>query len=112
MTATGRRDRFGEVVEPDDRSPADVAAFGAVLVRGALAARSGRTEQKAAAYLLAGRVRVDHAGPAHLDATVDGDTGRWAVTYRRGGWTCSCPSPGRCSHLVAVSRVAPRGGQR
>lgn len=112
MTAALRRDRTGEPIEPDDRTPAEVAAYGAALVRGALAARTGRTEAKSTRYLLAGAVVVLVAGPEHIDAEVEGDSGRWTVRYRRGGWSCDCPGYSRCSHLVAVSRVAPRGGQR
>jgi hypothetical protein len=33
------------------------------------------------------------------------------VGYDRGGWFCSCPALGRCSHLIALMRVTvrPRG---
>lgn len=46
MTTTIRRDRTGEPVETDDRTPADVAALGAAACRAALAASRARRHRQ------------------------------------------------------------------
>jgi uncharacterized Zn finger protein len=61
---------------------------------------------KASRYLLEGRVVVDTAGPAQFAATVHGSSGQHLVTYVRGGWSCTCPCLGRCSHLLAAYLIA------
>jgi hypothetical protein len=69
-------------------------------------------EGKAGRLLLAGRVRVLEVTPGRALVQVDGDTGRWTVAYRRGRWSCPCPTPAwrRCSHLAAAELVVGRPG--
>jgi hypothetical protein len=69
--------------------------------------------RKARRLLVEGRVTVDLVLGQEIDATVEGDSGRWRVSYRRQqGWRCSCPARelrarGRgCSHIIAVGTVA------
>lgn len=65
---------------------------------------------KAARLLTSGSVSIVHRVDRDVIATVLGDTGRYEVVRRRGGWHCDCASYGRCSHLVAVLLVV--GGER
>lgn len=62
-------------------------------------------DDRARRYLTEGRVVITAAGPGHVDARVRGDGAIWTVAYRRGGWSCDCPSRGRCAHLIAVGCV-------
>lgn len=59
-------------------------------------------DSKGRRYVMEGRVVITDAGPGYVDASVRGDGALHCVTYRRGGWSCTCPSRGRCSHLTAV----------
>jgi len=65
--------------------------------------------EKAGRLLAGGSIAVILAVPGLLDATVRGDHGLYAVTYRRGGFSCSCPAFGRCAHLLAVLRCTSDG---
>ena len=64
-----------------------------------------RAEAKGRRYLEEGRLIISTAGPSYVDATCRGSGDVHSVTYRRGGWSCSCPALGRCSHLVALMLV-------
>lgn len=64
---------------------------------------------KARRYLGEGRLVVEMAGPGYVSATIRGDGDIHVVGYARGGWDCTCPARGRCSHLLALGLVcAPR----
>jgi len=61
--------------------------------------------------LVEGRVVVRLADSQTIRAMVRGDSGEWYRTsYERGGWACSCPCIGRCSHLIALQLVTIRPG--
>lgn len=61
--------------------------------------------------LTEGRVIVRLADARNIRAMVRGDSGEWYwTTYQRGGWACTCPALGRCSHLVALQLVTVRPG--
>lgn len=62
-------------------------------------------EAKGRRYLAEGRLIISVAGRDRIDATCRGSGEVYAVTYRRGGWSCSCPALGRCSHLTALMLV-------
>jgi len=66
-------------------------------------------EGKAVRLLGSGSVSVTLAVPGLVNATVFGDHGLYAVTYRRGGFSCSCLAYGGCSHLLAVLRCTAAG---
>ncbi len=68
------------------------------MARESVAAKAGR-------LLVDGRVHVVEAGRRRVLALVDGTEGRYVVVYASGGWLCSCPHPGRCSHRAAVELV-------
>ena len=68
------------------------------MARESVAAKAGR-------LLLDGRVHVVEVGRRRVHALVDGTEGRYVVVYAAGGWLCSCPHPGRCSHRAAVELV-------
>lgn len=65
---------------------------------------------KAARLLTSGSVTVVHRVDRNVIAIVFGDTGTYEVRRRRGGWSCTCPNHGRCSHLTATLLVC--GGER
>lgn len=65
---------------------------------------------KAKRLLASGSVTVVGRVGDEIVATVLGDAGRYEVTRRRGGWSCTCPNRGRCSHMTAVLLVC--GGER
>lgn len=64
-------------------------------------------DRKARRYLAEGRLRVLSEDVGAVTATCRGGG---ATTYRlgrdRGGWWCTCPARGRCSHLTALALVA------
>lgn len=62
-------------------------------------------EQRGRRLLTEGRLIVHTAGPSYVDATCRGSGDVHTVTYRRGGWHCTCPALGRCAHLVALMLV-------
>jgi uncharacterized Zn finger protein len=73
--------------------------------------------QKAMTYLTGGHVRILHATPGLVDATVR--SGSSDLVYHVGGsasmWMCQCPAnrlgSRRCAHILAVQAVwAPEGG--
>jgi hypothetical protein len=61
--------------------------------------------EKADRLLAEGRVVVTEVTRRHVDATVRGDTGVYRVVYGDGCWSCSCPTWGGCSHVMAVQMV-------
>lgn len=62
-------------------------------------------------YLGEARLTVHRVGPDAIDAVCRGDSGElYEVTYRRGGWWCSCPARTRCAHLQALMLVVLRPG--
>lgn len=71
---------------------------------------SEKVTAKAGRLLTSGRVTVVEADARQMHVVVDGDTGTYEVVRRRGGWSCSCPCWGRCSHLMASLLIA--GGCR
>ena len=65
-------------------------------------------EAKAVRLLTCGRLTVEWLDATTIRGTCRGDSGE---VYRVGyepdtGWTCDCPAFGRCSHLIALQRVA------
>jgi hypothetical protein len=62
-------------------------------------------DAKALRLLAAGRVTITQVYPRWIQASVDGDTGRYLVQYRKGRWSCTCASFTRCSHRTAVELV-------
>lgn len=62
-------------------------------------------EDKARRLLVEGRVVVDAVQPGLVVAVVRGSGELYVVSWRRGGWLCTCPVRGRCSHLLAVQTV-------
>jgi uncharacterized Zn finger protein len=66
-------------------------------------------DAKGRRYVSEGRLTVEEVGPDLVRATCKG-SGRvhdcgWSRSL---GWSCSCPSIGRCSHLVALMLVVVR----
>lgn len=66
---------------------------------------------KAGRYLLDGRVVVELAQPGSFRATVRGGGQIYVVGFGRGGWTCTCPARGLCSHLAAAHLIAAPTGR-
>jgi uncharacterized Zn finger protein len=73
--------------------------------------------ERAMRYLTEGHVRILHATPELVDATVR--SGSSDLTYHVAGsaglWICQCPANRlggrRCAHILAVQAVwAPAGG--
>lgn len=60
---------------------------------------------KPAALLTGRRVLVLEAAPGHATVEVTGAHATYTVTRRRGGWHCTCPAYGGCSHLTAARAV-------
>jgi hypothetical protein len=67
-------------------------------------------ETKGRRYLTEGRLLVEAVTAHRIDATCRGNGEVYAVGYQRGGWACTCPALGRCSHLVALQLVTVRPG--
>jgi uncharacterized Zn finger protein len=62
-------------------------------------------------YVAAGRLTVRHVSEHSIDAHCRGDRGEiYQCGYERGGWYCSCPARGDCSHLYALWSVCVRPG--
>jgi hypothetical protein len=57
--------------------------------------------EKAERLLLDGHVTVIAA-----EATVRGDHGVYTVVAKHGRWWCDCPARKKCSHVLAVERIA------
>lgn len=73
-------------------------------------------ESKGRRYLIEGRLVIEAVDHRRVVASVRGSGEIYATGYSPGGWFCSCPAQGRCSHLVALQlvTVAPpvmRGGR-
>lgn len=62
-------------------------------------------ETKGRRLLVEGRVVVEAVDSRRIVASVRGSGAIHQVSYEPGGWSCSCPAPGRCSHLVALQLV-------
>ena len=57
-------------------------------------------------YLTEGRLVVGLVNGHCIEATCRGDSAEmYVLGHEPGGWHCSCPSLGRCSHLVALMLV-------
>ncbi len=67
---------------------------------------------KAARLLTSGAVTIEAAGVRSMLLRVVGDSGTYEVVRRRGGWSCSCPCYGRCSHLTAAMLLAGSSDRR
>jgi uncharacterized Zn finger protein len=63
---------------------------------------------KATRLLNCGRLTVEWIDASTIRATCRGDSGEvYGVGYDPdAGWHCTCPSFGRCSHVLALQRVA------
>ncbi len=62
-------------------------------------------EAKGRRYLMEGRVVIEAVNPRQIVASVRGGGEIHQVGYQRGGWYCTCPAKGPCSHLVALMLV-------
>jgi uncharacterized Zn finger protein len=62
-------------------------------------------EAKGRRYATEGRLCVHSVTTTTISATIRGNAEVYDVGYERGSWNCSCPAPGRCSHLVALQLV-------
>jgi uncharacterized Zn finger protein len=67
-------------------------------------------ESKGRRYLTEGRLLVRSVQPGGIRAICRGSGEYHRVGYERGGWFCTCPALGRCSHLVALQLVTVRPG--
>jgi hypothetical protein len=62
---------------------------------------------KAIRLLISGRLNIVHRIGDDIAAQVRGDSAEvYNVSHVRGAWACDCPALGRCSHLIALQRVA------
>jgi uncharacterized Zn finger protein len=67
---------------------------------------------KSRRYLTEGRVMIRAVRPGDLHAHVRGDATVHEVRWSpRRGWSCTCPAPGRCCHLLAVGLVVALGSR-
>ena len=75
-----------------------------------LIARVGREniQTKGRRYLIEGRLSVRLVSHSQVVASCRGTGEVWTVGYQRGGWYCTCPAKGRCSHLEALQLVVVR----
>lgn len=62
-------------------------------------------EMKGRRYLADGRLVLELVDANRIVANIRGNGAIWTTGYERGGWHCSCPAAGRCSHLVALQLV-------
>lgn len=62
-------------------------------------------ECKARRYLDEGRLRVLSEDVGAVTATCRGSGATYRLGCDRGGWWCTCPARGRCSHLTALALV-------
>lgn len=60
---------------------------------------------KAARYVCEGRLIVTRVDKRTVEATCRGDGRVYHLGRTARGWHCDCPSPGRCSHLLALGLV-------
>lgn len=67
---------------------------------------------KGARYVAEGRLTVTRVDDHEIAATCKGRGEVWSLGYKRGGWHCSCPVRGACSHLHALWCVTIRPGVR
>lgn len=68
---------------------------------------------KARRLLVEGRVRVleAHEDDGVFAAEVRGDhAALYVVSHDADGWSCSCPTRGECSHLLACELIVVFGG--
>lgn len=63
-------------------------------------------ETKGVRYLTSRRLVVLEARTGYLLAVVRGSGELHNVTFGRGGWSCTCPARGTCSHLYAARLIA------
>lgn len=63
---------------------------------------------KARRLLVEGSVTVTDASYRQSTALVIGDHGEYVVRYNTEGWSCECPCPRECSHVIAVRNVTTR----
>ena len=61
-------------------------------------------------YVLEGRLTVRLVNAQRIQAIVKGGGEFYDLGYERGGWYCTCPALGRCSHLWALMAVCTRPG--
>ena len=62
-------------------------------------------EEKGRRYLVEGRLVVEAVDEHRIVASCRGAGEIWQLGYEPGGWYCSCPMVGRCSHLHALMSV-------
>ena len=60
---------------------------------------------KGARYLVEGRLVVELVEAQRIVASCRGAGEIYQLGYSPGGWWCSCPVLGRCSHLHALMTV-------
>ena len=57
-------------------------------------------------YLTEGRLEIRAVTDRHISARCKGESGEiYTLAADSGGWSCSCPAVGRCSHQVALRLV-------
>lgn len=63
-------------------------------------------EQKAARYVVAGRLMIDRVDEQGVRARVRGSGEVYDVVFADGAWSCSCPARvARCAHVAAAQLV-------
>ncbi len=62
---------------------------------------------KAQRLLCDNRVTITAVSQWHIEAVVEGDSGRYACGYISGRYWCDCACLRICSHLLAVQAVTP-----
>lgn len=67
---------------------------------------------RGARLLTEGRLVVTLAAPGSFAAVVRGSGDLHDVTFGRGGWSCTCPARGICSHLHAARLIAAPAAAR
>lgn len=67
------------------------------------------SEAKADRLISEGRVEILTDEPDDVAAVVRGDNSLYVIRGGRGGFSCSCPTVARCSHLLAVLRQTVAG---
>ncbi|SRR6266508_2464620 len=64
------------------------------------------TEERGERYLLEGRLTVAFLEGSQIGAVCEGHRQTYHLGHEPGrGWWCTCPSEGRCAHLVALQKV-------
>lgn len=62
-------------------------------------------DDKAARYLIEGRLVVSRVAAGTVRAHVRGDGSIYELGVDDGRWWCSCPARSRCCHIVALGSV-------